>query len=431
MTQLFTVQAHFDRDLIWYRGHSARYLLIQLLAEAATITERPPLNLALVIDSSGSMDGAPLAAAQQAALRVLQQLRPCDTLALVSFADTIGLSLPPTPCDDDHRPLLQQAIESIQAGGSTHLSGGWLQGAEWVAQEQQNRPEARHRVILLTDGHANAGITEPTELALLAGELWARGIGSSTVGIGDGYSTEQIQAIADAGGGTMHDAERPEEISEVVLGELNGLGQELLEAVTVSVTAPPAVRLTSLSPFPSQQLGQSLQSLCGSLRNGQPRSIALQCIMPAGTIGTHCTFEIEVTATDLATRERIQQSQTATLTYQHGSLNSSQPRVPQRALTIAQLWQAAIVREAVRLNRHNALAEAAHYVTQQLRHFERYVADLTGGERLLADLRATARSVSQPLAERSRKEINLALYQQQRGEVDYRRQIREPWQSFL
>ncbi len=64
MTQLLTVHADFDRDLIWYRGHSVRYLLIQLLAEAATITERPPLNLALVIDSSGSMDGAPLEAAQ-------------------------------------------------------------------------------------------------------------------------------------------------------------------------------------------------------------------------------------------------------------------------------------------------------------------------------------------------------------------------------
>ena len=122
---------------------------------------RPPLNLALVIDRSGSMAGSKLSYARKAARFLAGELTAADRLAIVTFDDEVNVLVPSQPVRD---PLtFISAINTIQAGGCTALFDGWLAGATQVAQQLD--PTALNRVLLLSDGQANEGLTDAAAIA--------------------------------------------------------------------------------------------------------------------------------------------------------------------------------------------------------------------------------------------------------------------------
>src|SRR3954464_11039835 len=96
-------------------------MLVTLSADAPS--QRPPINVALVLDRSGSMSGAPLAAAREAASRFASFLTGQDRLSIVAFDDHVRTIFGPAPAGD---PAAHEALGRVQAGGSTNLSGGWL-----------------------------------------------------------------------------------------------------------------------------------------------------------------------------------------------------------------------------------------------------------------------------------------------------------------
>ena len=118
-------------------------------------TARTPLNLSLAIDVSRSMAGAPLKHAILAAQRVVDALDPHDTFSVVVYDDTVRTLIEPTEVTD--KDALKGQISGARAGGLTDLSGGWLKAVELV--QQNAAPEVVSRVLLLTDGQANVGIT--------------------------------------------------------------------------------------------------------------------------------------------------------------------------------------------------------------------------------------------------------------------------------
>lgn len=170
---------------------------------------RVPLNLALVIDASGSMEGPPLAAATQAAVGVTKSLEEEDRLSIVSFASEMIVHLEATAMDSRGKAQAKSVLKELATRGSTNLAAGWTFGCECVAKEMASRGLASGRVILLSDGHANEGIVDPLQLREIADNLRRRGVFTSTVGIGDGYSEDQLQVIAEHGGGRLHDADAP------------------------------------------------------------------------------------------------------------------------------------------------------------------------------------------------------------------------------
>ena len=223
MSDTLQLSAAFDRTLIWTKGGSYRYLVATVIAPEVVrdpTHERLPLNLALVLDRSGSMAGLPLEAAKEAAAGVVRTLRAEDRLTLVAFDTHVEAILPPTPMHHDGKTEALERLRQLDARAMTNLSGGWLAAGDLVSQVAKQVPEARHRIVLLSDGMANQGVTDPAQLASMAQELRKAGIYTSTVGIGDHYSTTQIQVLAEHGGGRLHDAETSSEIVEVVSAEL-------------------------------------------------------------------------------------------------------------------------------------------------------------------------------------------------------------------
>jgi len=185
---------------------------------AAETTPHTPLTLSLVVDRSGSMSGAPLAYAKRAALHALNLLRPGDAVAVVAFDDEVDIVVPTTLVDGDLNRI-QNAIQSIDAGGSTGLHAGWVEGLTQALMFPREIGFAR--VILLSDGGANRGITDARQIAeQVAQASRDTGVSTSAIGLGSHYDEALMRAIADAGGGTYSYVSEPQELVELFETEL-------------------------------------------------------------------------------------------------------------------------------------------------------------------------------------------------------------------
>src|SRR5262249_55492322 len=159
----------------------------------------------------------------------------------------------------------EQAVAALESHGSTNLSGGWIQGADCVAEQTSRRPDASNYIVLLTDGWANTGITDPRELGLLADSYRRRGLNTSAVGVGVDWSEDQIWAIAGAGGGRLDHAETAEEIVTHVLGEFEEIAAVIAEDVTLEVEFPPELQVFEhVGLFTHRREGNRLELTLGS-----------------------------------------------------------------------------------------------------------------------------------------------------------------------
>ena len=428
----FQVEAAFDRGFINEAGDSVRHLVVTLRAPRLE-SDRPrtPLDLGLVIDRSGSMSGERLALAKEAAAGVVERLADDDHLSLVAFDDEVRVLAPATPLSGTGRDRLVGAVGRIGPGGATDLGLGWLTGVETVAAAQDELEGHRHHVIVLSDGKANRGITGPHELARHAAQLRERGVSSSAVGIGDDYSPDQLQAIAEAGGGDLHDAQHAHEIVEVVLGELNSLADTVGDDLRLAITLPFGTRAQLLGGEHSSGRGHHLSVSLGSIGSEVTRTVVLKLTLPGGQRDETVTTRVEASwrePGELA--RRTAPAVEATLTFGRPP-RGGWPLEEAVASSAALRWQGWIVREAIRLNGQGRCDDAVELVASELRWFERYVAGLPEGGRLVHELHRTARTVGRRMNERSRKEVHLAHYKLATARADHRMADRGPWADHL
>jgi Ca-activated chloride channel homolog len=181
---------------------------------------RPTINLGLVIDRSGSMSTArKMAHAREAACFAVQQLLPTDRVSVTIFDEQVETIAPNGLATK--KPVLVDLIMKIQPKGSTDLHGGWREGSAQV--EKNLVSEGLNRVILLSDGQANYGVTIPDVIAGEARALAARGVSTTTMGLGDDYNEDLMQAMGEAGDGNYYYIETPQQLVDIFQTELQGL----------------------------------------------------------------------------------------------------------------------------------------------------------------------------------------------------------------
>ena len=418
-----SLTAGLDRSRAWEEGGSVRYLVAELAAEGATTprTEAPAMNLALAIDVSGSMAGDKIDAARRAARAVAEALTERDRLSIIAFDSTAELLLDARPMDRAGRAAAITAIAGLVERGGTNLFDGWLLAAERVALAMATAPQASHRVLLLSDGQANEGVTERQEIAHHAGALLERGVVTSALGIGDGYDEELLGAIAEAGGGNLHDAENAPEIGEVVLGELQAGRAALVERVTLRVTVPANLRAEVVGAWAHAALPGVIEVMVGSLMPDQTKRVVFRLHCPSGAPGTAILLGISAGGAAPDGGDAIDARPVeAELHLARGSENNAQPRDAARSLAVVQAWQADALRRAVRMNREGDRRAAKHFLERELRWMEPYARGIPGTETLLAELILVQRRVSEEWDERTRKEVYALSYKMSRSEMDLR-----------
>tara|TARA_R110000796_G_scaffold81575_5_gene179601 strand:- start:204 stop:1892 length:1689 start_codon:yes stop_codon:yes gene_type:complete len=199
---------------------------------------RPPINLTLLMDVSGSMfsdDKLPLA--KQAIKLMLEEMEPTDTIAIVVYAGAAGEILEPTPVSDKRK--IVAALEELKAGGST--AGGEGLRLAYSLAEQGLKEDAVNRVMLLTDGDFNVGISDPEQLEDFVSRKRETGIYLSVLGFGRGnYNDAMMQKIAQTGNGTAAYVDTLSEARKILADDLSGNIFPIADDVKIQVEFNPA-----------------------------------------------------------------------------------------------------------------------------------------------------------------------------------------------
>lgn len=299
------LRTEIGQGILLNSGPQRTFLRIGLEGLEMPSAERPPINVALVLDRSGSMKGERMEQAKQAAFLALDYLRPADTVAVVAYDDAAEVLVPSAPFVE--RQYVEHVVGSIRAQGRTALHDGVVRGAEELHRYLE---ESRvNRMVLLSDGQANVGPSRPDELGALGVQLGRAGISVTTVGLGLGYNEDLMAALSSGSDGNHVFAETPDDLADAFRSEFGELVSVIAGDITIIIDCRNGVRpLRILGRNAIIEDGRVIAHL-NQLYAKQEKYLLLEVEVPAGKAGSELDLaSVKVTFNNLRAKTRSELS---------------------------------------------------------------------------------------------------------------------------
>jgi len=266
--------------------------------------QRPPVNVALVLDRSGSMGGQKMEQAREAAITALDYLSAQDIVSIVSYDDYVDVLVPATKVSD--KANIASAIRRLHARGSTALFAGVSKGAD-EARKFLDKNQA-NRVILLSDGIANVGPSSPSDLARLGKQLIQEGISVTTLGLGLGYNEDLMTQLANNSDGNHAFVENANDLATIFGREFGDLLSIVAQSVEITIECAEGIRPIRLLGREGNIRGQRVSTYLNQLYGDQEKYILLEMEVPATAPETQRDIaKVDISYINMATQnaERI------------------------------------------------------------------------------------------------------------------------------
>lgn len=294
------LEASLSHPLLEAEKKQTTFLKVSLTGfEMVSRRERPPVNIALVLDKSGSMSGEKIEQAKEAALYALDLLSDKDILSVVAYDDQVQVLVPSTRVSN--RQLIRQGIRRLEAAGSTALYAGVSKGADelrkFLKRNQVNR------VILLSDGQANVGPDTPGALGELGSSLIQEGISVTTIGLGLGYNEDLMAELARRSDGNHAFVKNSEQLVTIFKAELGDVLSVVAQEVVININCGEGIRPVRVLGREADISGNKVRAYMNQIYSNQEKYLLLEIEVPASRPGSKMHIaDINISYANLETR---------------------------------------------------------------------------------------------------------------------------------
>lgn len=396
-----TVALRTDGTLVRPSGQTVRHVLLTVQAPLSTAgrRERQAVDVAFVIDRSGSMSGSKIQLAREAVVQGLSMLAPSDRFTIVAYDDAVQVVMPLGAWSISEAT---QAVRAVDASGSTNLSGGWLTACMQLAEAPDAR--ALRKCLLMSDGQANAGIVDAGQLGVHAAALRERGICTSTFGIGHDFDEELMTRMAREGGGQAYYIEHAAQTSGLLTSELGETLDVVARDVVLHLRLPDRATLEVLSDFRASGSGPTQTVALGHLVSGQAVSVLLRVVCPEGAQGTSLSLGVSVVSVE---QPAAAWSDVA-WTYADTEACNQQALDAEVLAHIARVDAARARREAVFHNRRGNFVAARRTMEDAAQLIYERAGSIDEAQAMAASMLADATTFEAPMAPSARKATEYA-----------------------
>jgi Ca-activated chloride channel homolog len=291
-------------------GAAAETYLFASITAADALAKAPPVDLAIVVDRSGSMKGARIGNAIAAAVGAVDRMRDGDRIVVVSFDTEAQVVVPLTVVSSTTRSSVESAIRSIRLGGDTCISCG-LEEARRQLDAAQAGPTRVARALLLSDGATNHGITDVPGLRSLAGRMRDRGRAISTIGVDLDFDEKVMSALAIESNGNHYFVGDAAALPSVFNKEFDTLVATMARDADVVIEPAPGVEIEEVFDRPAKRQGSGVVIPLGSFSARDEKSALVKLRVPADRDGSRPVVEMKLVYHDLV--EHADQQWPATL----------------------------------------------------------------------------------------------------------------------
>jgi Ca-activated chloride channel homolog len=343
--------------------------------------DRAPVNLALVIDQSGSMRGDRLEKAKLAALMVVDRLGPEDMLSVVTFDSDVEVLVPAAKVKDAE--AIRRQIMAISDGGQTALHAGVNAG---LGQVKEFLSDGRiNRLILLSDGQANVGPSSPGELAALGIEAGKLGVPVTTIGLGLGYNEDLMTQLALSSDGNHGFAETPGQLETLFASELGDVMSVVANDVIIEIELAPGITPIRGLNRPVSINGRKAKVQLAQIYGKQRKNVIVEVAVPKGTAGkSRKLADVAVAYRNLGTKKTAKVAEALAVSFDKsravvdgranqrvmvGVTEALANERQKQAIALRDAGKAALAKKALEENAVNLRAQAKRYDSEELADF--------------------------------------------------------------